>query len=298
MLIAVALVTLVVFLFLGNLRATLAPSIAVIVSIVGTFGAMYMLGYSLNMLSLMALTIATGFVVDDAIVVVENIDRHIEAGMDNVEAALLGAREVGFTVLSITMSLIAVFTPILFMGGMIGRFFREFAMTLTVAILISLVISLTTTPMLCALVMRKQDPPEQDGARLSLFQKIFERLHTGYGRSLSLVAAPSASIIMLRAGRDHLVQLPSLWHDPQGPVSAAGHRPADGQAGGRPEHFLPGRQPEAGGNDPHRQGRPGGGNGGRLHRRGQRRRRRLDQYGARFSPRSSRCRSAMSASTR
>ena len=183
--IAVALVTLVVFVFLGNFRATLAPSIAVIVSIVGTFGAMYMLGYSLNMLSLMALTIATGFVVDDAIVVVENIDRHIEAGMDNVEAALLGAREVGFTVLSITMSLIAVFTPILFMGGMIGRFFREFAMTLTVAILISLVISLTTTPMLCALVMRKQDPPEQDGARLSLFQKIFERLHTGYGHSLS-----------------------------------------------------------------------------------------------------------------
>ncbi len=200
LLIAISLVTLVVFLFLGNLRATLAPSVAVVVSIVGTFGAMYMLGYSLNMLSLMALTIATGFVVDDAIVVVENIDRHIEAGMDRVEAALLGAREVGFTVLSITLSLIAVFTPILFMGGIIGRFFREFAMTLTVSILISLVISLTTTPMLCALVMRKQDPSEQDGARLSLFQKIFERLHTGYGHSLRWSLRHPLVIMLVLAG--------------------------------------------------------------------------------------------------
>ena len=192
--------SLVVFLFLGNLRATLAPSVAVTVSLVGTFGAMYLLGYSLNMLSLMALTIATGFVVDDAIVVLENIDRHIEAGMDKVEAALLGAREVSFTVLSITMSLIAVFTPILFMGGIVGRFFHEFAMTLTVAILISLVISLTTTPMLCALVMRKQDPSEQDGARLSLFQKIFERLHTGYGHSLRWSLRHPFVIMLVLAG--------------------------------------------------------------------------------------------------
>ena len=174
--------TLVVFLFLGNVRATLAPSIAVLVSIVGTFGAMYLLGYSLNILSLMALTIATGFVVDDAIVVVENIERHIEAGMDAVEAAILGASEVGFTVLSITLSLIAVFTPILFMGGIVGRFFREFAVTLSVAILISLVISLTTTPMLCALFMRRSATAPK---RQHFLEEAFNRLQAAYGRSLS-----------------------------------------------------------------------------------------------------------------
>ena len=183
--IAVVLVTLVVFLFLGSWRATLAPSIAVPVSIVGTFGCMYLFGYSLNMLSLMALTVATGFVVDDAIVVVENIERHIEAGMGAIEAALLGAREVGFTVLSITLSLIAVFTPILFMGGLVGRFFREFSMTLTVAILISLVISLTTTPMLCAQFMRRRAPSDGRPERKRLLQTAFERLLAAYGRSLS-----------------------------------------------------------------------------------------------------------------
>ena len=146
--------TLVVFLFLRNVRATLIPAVAVPVSIIGTFGAMYLLGYSLDNLSLMALTVATGFVVDDAIVVLENISRHLEAGMPRVQAALLGAREVGFTVLSISLSLIAVFLPILLMGGIVGRLFREFAMTLSLAILVSLVISLTTTPMMCALFLR------------------------------------------------------------------------------------------------------------------------------------------------
>ncbi len=184
LLIAVTLVTVVVFFFLGNFRATIAPSIAVPVSIIGTFGCMYMFGYSLNMLSLMALTIATGFVVDDAIVVVENIERHIEAGMEITAAALLGAREVGFTVLSITLSLIAVFTPILFMGGLVGRFFREFAMTLTVAIVISLVISLTTTPMLCALFMRRQST-DRGHAKQSLFQRALGHVHTAYGKALS-----------------------------------------------------------------------------------------------------------------
>jgi multidrug efflux pump len=184
LIIAIGLVTFVVFLFLGNWRATLAPSIAVPVSILGTFGVMYLLGYSLNMLSLMALTIATGFVVDDAIVVVENIERYIAQGMDRVEAALRGAREVGFTVLSITLSLIAVFTPILFMGGIIGRFFREFAMTLTVAILISLVISLTATPMFCALFMRRRDP-DQAPKRPRLFDRGFAQFHAAYARSLS-----------------------------------------------------------------------------------------------------------------
>ena len=151
---------LVVFVFLRNFRATLIPSVAVPVSLIGTFGVMYLLGYSLDNLSLMALTIATGFVVDDAIVVLENITRHVEAGMPRFEAALLGAREVGFTVLSMSLSLVAVFLPILLMGGIVGRLFREFAMTLSVAILVSLVVSLTTTPMMCARLIRKKRAPK------------------------------------------------------------------------------------------------------------------------------------------
>ncbi|HEY2526797.1 MAG TPA: efflux RND transporter permease subunit [Xanthobacteraceae bacterium] len=156
--IAVILVTLVVFLFLRNFRATIIPGVAVPISILGTFSGMYLLGYSLDILSLMALTIATGFVVDDAIVVLENISRHLEAGMPRLQAALRGAREVGFTVLSISLSLIAVFLPILLMGGIPGRLFREFTVTLSVAILISLAISLTTTPMMCALFLRPRPP--------------------------------------------------------------------------------------------------------------------------------------------
>ena len=132
----------------------LIPAVATVVSLLGTFGVMYLLGFSLNNLSLMALTVATGFVVDDAIVVLENTSRHIEAGMDRFKAALLGAREVGFTVLSISLSLVAVFIPLLFMGGQVGRLFREFAVTLSAAVLISLVISLTTTPMMCAWLLQ------------------------------------------------------------------------------------------------------------------------------------------------
>jgi len=147
---SVALVVLVVFLFLRNGRAALIPSVAVPVSLTATFGVMYLAGYSLDNLSLMALTIATGFVVDDAIVVLENVSRHVEGGMSPREAARVGAREVGFTVLAMTLSLIAVFIPMLLMGGFVGRFFREFAVTLSAAVLISLVVSLTTTPMMCA----------------------------------------------------------------------------------------------------------------------------------------------------
>jgi multidrug efflux pump len=179
LLIAVVLVTLVVFLFLRSARATLIPAIAVPVSIIGTFGTMYLMGYSLDNLSLMALTVATGFVVDDAIVVLENISRHIEEGVPRVQAALLGAREVGFTVLSISTSLIAVFLPILLMGGIVGRLFREFAMTLSLAIVVSLVISLTTTPMMCALLL-KPAPPRTTGKRRTLF----DRLLSSYERSL------------------------------------------------------------------------------------------------------------------
>jgi multidrug efflux pump len=154
--ISVVLVTLVVFVFLRSVRATLIPAVAVPVSLVGTFAAMYLLGFSLNNLSLMALTIATGFVIDDAIVVLENITRYREAGQTALEAALLGAKEIGFTVLSISVSLVAVFIPILLMGGVVGRLFREFAVTLSAAIAISLLVSLTTTPMMCAILLRRQ----------------------------------------------------------------------------------------------------------------------------------------------
>jgi len=181
--IAIVLVVLVVFLFLRNPRATLIPSVAVPVSLIGTFGAMYLLGYSLDNLSLMALTIATGFVVDDAIVVLENITRHVEAGMPRHAAALLGAREVGFTVLSMSASLIAVFVPILLMGGIVGRLFREFAMTLSVAIVISLLVSLTTTPMMCAYLIRHR-PEHEHGRLYRASERVFDAMLNFYDDTL------------------------------------------------------------------------------------------------------------------
>ncbi len=161
LIISIVLVILVVFLFLRELRSTLIPSVSVPLSLLGTFGIMYLLGYTLDNLSLMALTISTGFVVDDAIVVIENISRHLEEGMAPFKAAMLGSREIGFTVLSMSTSLIAVFIPILLMGGIVGRLFREFAVTLTAAILVSLVVSLTTTPMLSAKFLKAHDTREQ-----------------------------------------------------------------------------------------------------------------------------------------
>ncbi|MBP0627550.1 efflux RND transporter permease subunit [Cupriavidus sp. AcVe19-1a] len=184
LMISVALVIIVVFIFLRNVRATLIPSVAVPVSLIGTFTVMYLAGFSLNNLSLMALTIATGFVVDDAIVVLENISRHIEEGMKPLAAALRGAREVGFTVLSMSLSLIAVFIPLLMMGGIVGRLFQEFAITLSVAILVSLVVSLTTTPMMCARMLRPVEP-EKQGRFFRATERMFQWLHDGYARSLS-----------------------------------------------------------------------------------------------------------------
>jgi multidrug efflux pump len=181
--IAIALVILVVFLFLRNLRATMVPAVAVPISLLGTFGAMYLLDYSLDNLSLMALIIATGFVVDDAIVVLENITRHMEAGVPRFEAALMGAREVGFTVLSMSLSLVAVFIPILMMGGIVGRLFREFSITLSVAVLISLVVSLTTTPMMCSRFINHANPATQ-GALFRWSERLFEGMRAAYGRSL------------------------------------------------------------------------------------------------------------------
>ncbi|HEY3198187.1 MAG TPA: multidrug efflux RND transporter permease subunit, partial [Nitrospirales bacterium] len=171
LLISVTLVILVVFAFLRNVRATIIPSVAVPVSLIGTFGVMYLCGYSLDNLSLMALTIATGFVVDDAIVVLENIRRYGEQGIPPLQAALRGAKEVAFTVISMSLSLVAVFLPILLMGGIVGRLFREFAVTLSVAILISLVLSLTTTPMMCAIFLK----PEKTATRHGFFYRVSER---------------------------------------------------------------------------------------------------------------------------
>ncbi|WP_215846231.1 multidrug efflux RND transporter permease subunit MdtC [Pantoea bituminis] len=196
--IAVVLVILVVFVFLRSGRATLIPAAAVPVSLIGTFAAMYLCGFSLNNLSLMALTIATGFVVDDAIVVLENISRHVEAGMKPLAAALKGVREVGFTVLSMSLSLVAVFLPLLMIGGLIGRFFAEFAITLSVAIVISLFISVTLTPMMCAYLLKPHAPRSQPRQRG--FGRILMAIQQGYGRSLNLVLNHARWVLLLFLG--------------------------------------------------------------------------------------------------
>jgi len=196
LLISIVLVVLVVSAFLRSARATFIPAVATVVSLLGTFGVMHLLGFSLNNLSLMALTVATGFVVDDAIVVLENTSRHIEAGMDRFKAALLGAREVGFTVLSISLSLVAVFIPLLFMGGQTGRLFREFAVTLSAAVLISLVISLTTTPMMCAWLLKPGLDTRPPGRIARGFESAFNRLLRGYAVCLDWALA-SKGLVML-----------------------------------------------------------------------------------------------------
>jgi multidrug efflux pump len=183
LLLSVILVVMVVWFTLRDGRAALIPAVAVPLSLVGTFGAMYLLDFSLDNFSLMALTVATGFVVDDAIVVLENTSRHIEAGMPRLKAALLGAREVSFTVVAMSTSLIAVFLPILLMGGLVGRTFREFSLSLAIAILISMVVSLTTTPMMCAYVLRERYPPR--GRALQAFERGFNGLRNFYGRTLA-----------------------------------------------------------------------------------------------------------------
>ncbi len=199
--ISVILVVLVVSLFLRSLRATLIPAAATIVALLGTFGAMQLLGFSLNNFSLMALTVATGFVVDDAIVVLENTSRHIEAGMTRFQAALVGAKEVGFTVLSISVSLIAVFIPLLFMGGQAGRLFREFAVTLSAAVMISLVISLTTTPMMCAWLLTPGGEPERRAGRLArLNERGYQWLLRRYDASLDWALGSKWLVVAILLG--------------------------------------------------------------------------------------------------
>jgi multidrug efflux pump len=188
LIISVILVVLVVFFFLRNARATIIPSVAVPVSLIGTFAVMYLVGFSLDNLSLMALTISTGFVIDDAIVVMENISRYLEHGMDPMQAALKGAKEIGFTVLSISISLVAVFIPILLMAGIVGRLFREFAVTLATAIIVSMVISLTTTPMMCAHLLKAEEKkPEERGRLYRWSEKFFNGMLNIYGTSLEWV---------------------------------------------------------------------------------------------------------------
>jgi multidrug efflux pump len=202
LLISIGLVIIVVFIFLRNVRATFIPSVVVPVSLIGTFGVMYLCGYSLDNLSLMALTISTGFVVDDAIVVIENVTRHLEQGMRPMEAALKGAQEIGFTVLSISISLVAVFIPILLMGGIVGRLFREFAVTLSTAIFVSLVVSLTTTPMMCARLLKHQR--EEDHGRLyRASEEVFLWVLRLYEHSLAWVlrhAALTLGVLLLTIG--------------------------------------------------------------------------------------------------
>ncbi len=199
LMIAVCLVIMVVFLFLRDPRTSLIPLVAVPVSLIGTLGVMFLLGFSLDNLSLMAMTISTGFVVDDAIVVLENITRHIEAGMPRLQAALQGAREVGFTVLAMSLSLIAVFIPILLMGGIIGRLFREFAITLSAAILVSLAVSLTTTPMMCARLLRR--PSEAPAGRLArTSERVFSAVQHLYRRTLGWALDRPRTMMLILLG--------------------------------------------------------------------------------------------------
>ena len=199
LMLTVGLVVMVMFLFLRSVAATIIPSVAVPLSLIGTFGVMYLLGYSLDNLSLMALTISTGFVVDDAIVMIENIARYIEQGHPPLEAALLGAEQIGFTIVSLTVSLIAVLIPLLFMGDIVGRLFREFAVTLGVTILVSAFVSLTLTPMMCARLLRHEDPTRQ-GRLYRASERFFDRLIASYGRGVQFVLRHQTATLLVTLG--------------------------------------------------------------------------------------------------
>jgi multidrug efflux pump len=199
LMLTIGLVVMVIFLFLRNLAATIIPSVAVPLSLVGTFAVMYLLGYSLNNLTLMALTISTGFVVDDAIVMIENIARYIEQGMDPLHAALKGSKQIGFTIVSLTVSLIAVLIPLLFMGDVVGRLFREFAVTLAITILVSAVVSLTLTPMMCARLL-KHKPQAQQGRFYRASERVFESVIAFYGRTLEVILRHQFATLLVTIG--------------------------------------------------------------------------------------------------
>jgi multidrug efflux pump len=218
----VALVVMVIFLFLRSLSATVIPSVAVPLSLIGTFGAMYLLGYSLNNLTLMALTISTGFVVDDAIVMIENIDRFIEAGERPLNAALKGARQIGFTIFSLTVSLIAVLIPLLFMGDVVGRLFREFAVTLAVTILVSAVVSLTLTPMMSAKLLRHISQARQSAFYRSS-EHVFQRAINFYRETLTWVLDRQPATLAVAIGT-LVLTIFLYWYVPKGffPVEDTG----------------------------------------------------------------------------
>ncbi len=275
LLISGALVILVVFWFLRNVRATLIPAVAVAVSIIGTFAVMYLCGYSLDNLSLMALTIATGFVVDDAIVVIENVTRYREMGETPLQAALTGTREIAFTVLSMSVSLVAVFIPILLMGGMVGRLFREFAVTLSAAIMVSLIVSLTTTPMMCATIL-KPEGKRKHGPFYRASERFFNWIHGLYETTLSW-ALRHSRIMLLLIIATVIVNFVLFWYVPKGFFPRAGYRATQRQHPGRPVYLVSvhGEEAAAGGGD--HQDRPRCGVCDRLHRR---RWRLHDQYRA------------------
>ncbi len=230
LLITIVLVVAVIFVFLRSLWATVIPSVAVPLALIGTFAAMYALGYSLDNLSLMGLSIAIGFVVDDAIVMIENIERHLEMGKTPLQAALDGSAEIGFTILSISLSLVAVFIPLLFMGGIVGRLFREFAITVTVTIAVSAFVSLTLTPMMCALFLRPAESRTR-GRLYRLSERMFDGLLSGYRTTLDIALDHHRiTLCVFLAGADgdrHAV----LLH-PERLLPAAGHRPPHWRVGG------------------------------------------------------------------
>ena len=254
LLLTVALVVMVIFVFLRNVSATIIPSLAVPLSIIGTFAVMYIFGYTIDIISLMALTLCVGFVVDDAVVMLENIVRHMEAGEDRMEAALRGAREIGFTILSMTVSLAAVFIPVLFMGGVVGRLLHEFAVVIGAAVLISGLVSLTLTPMLCSRFLR---PPHAGGG--SRLYQLSERFFAGMLAALRPVAVVDAPPSPHDHGgaRRHLRphRLP-VRADPEGLHPERGQWLDPGLHGGRPGHLLRGDDGQATGGGRHRQEEP------------------------------------------
>ena len=229
LMLAIVLVVAVIFLFLRTLPATLIPSLSVPLSLVGTFGVMYLLGYSLNNLSLMALTISTGFVVDDAIVMIENIARYVEDGMEPMEASLRGSSQIGFTIISLTISLIAVLIPLLFMGDVVGRLFHEFAITLAVTIVISAVVSLTLVPMLCARLIRHRPDSERGWFDLAA-ERVFNRIIAAYARALDVVLRYQPLTLMVALGTLALTAF-SIVVIPKGFFPGAGHRRHPGHLG-------------------------------------------------------------------
>ena len=236
LMLTIGLVVLVIFLFLRNLRATVIPSVAVPLSLVGTFGVMYLLGYSLNNLTLMALTISTGFVVDDAIVMIENIERFLEEGESPLQAALKGSSQIGFTIVSLTVSLIAVLIPLLFMGDIVGRLFREFAVTLAVTILVSAMVSLTLTPMMCAKLLKRHDPEHQSRFYKST-ENFYNRVIEFYGRTLRFVLKHQTTTLFVTVGTLALTLFLYVVA-PKGffPVQDTGRD--SGDLGGSAEHFV------------------------------------------------------------